>query len=206
MKIIPIVEGYGEVDALPVLLRRFQEESESFALGIGRPIRRHRHQLVHESDVRKAVRLALLDPDCAAILIVLDADDDCPAELAPSISAWASEEAPQVPSAVVLACREFETWFLASLESLRGNCRIRADAVSPVEPEAIRGAKETLESFMVPGASYSETVDQPRMAASFSFSQAYSRSRSFRKLAKAFGHLLSQVGMEIPQWPPSAWT
>jgi hypothetical protein len=92
MKIIPIVEGHGEVVAVPLLLRRFQEESNSFSFTIGRPIPRHRHQMVRESDVRKAVRLALLDRDYAAILILLDADNDCPATLAPEIFIWASQK------------------------------------------------------------------------------------------------------------------
>lgn len=48
MRIQPIVEGYGDVAAFPVLLRRLVEEAQAWAIDIGRPIRRPRHRLVDE--------------------------------------------------------------------------------------------------------------------------------------------------------------
>ena len=48
VKIQPIVEGHGDVEAFPVLLRRFVQEAEVWAVDIGRPIRRPRHRLVEE--------------------------------------------------------------------------------------------------------------------------------------------------------------
>ena len=42
MIIQPIVEGYGEVAAFPVLLRRLVEEAQVWTVSIGRPIRRSR--------------------------------------------------------------------------------------------------------------------------------------------------------------------
>ena len=72
MLIQPIVEGHGEVAAFPVLLRRLVEEAQVWSVGIGRPIRRSRYQLVQKAEVELAVRLALLQPDCAAILILFD--------------------------------------------------------------------------------------------------------------------------------------
>lgn len=82
MKIQPIVEGHGDVAALPVLLRRLVKEAEVWAVGVGRPIRRPRHWLVDADGVRQAVRLALAQPDCGAVLVLLDGDADCPAERA----------------------------------------------------------------------------------------------------------------------------
>ena len=48
------------------------------AVDIARPIRQPRHRLVQEDGVSQAVRLALLQPDCGAVLILFDGDDDCP--------------------------------------------------------------------------------------------------------------------------------
>ena len=130
MKIQPIVEGYGEVEAFPVLLRRLVDEAQAWSVGIGRPIRRSRVQLVREDEVVKAVRLGLLQQDCHAVLILLDGNSDCPAELGPTVQAWAAAAAGNVPCGVVIAHREYEAWFLAAIESLRGHHGIRDDAES----------------------------------------------------------------------------
>ena len=45
MTIWPIVEGHGEVDALPILLRRLDAEAHVH-VEVGAPIRKRRGQLV----------------------------------------------------------------------------------------------------------------------------------------------------------------
>lgn len=42
MKIQPVVEGYGDVEAFPVLLRRFTAAAGSWDVEIGTPIRQTR--------------------------------------------------------------------------------------------------------------------------------------------------------------------
>ena len=205
MKIQPIVEGYGEVKALPVLLRRLVEEAEVWSVGVGRPIRKPRNQLVRETELKKAVRLALLQPDCSAVLILFDGNSDCPAELGPAVQEWAAAEAGGVPCEVVIAHREYEAWFLAAVESLRGQRRIPSDAQPHPNPEQPRDAKGHLEGRMESGATYLETTDQPALSASFSFTDAYRHSRSFRKLAYAFGRLVGSMGQEVGEWPPAFW-
>ena len=97
MKIQPIVEGHGDVAALPILLRRLVNEAEIWAADIGRPIRRPRSRLVKEEEIQRAVRLALLQPDCGAVLILFDGDDDCPADVGPTLQAWATAAANGIP-------------------------------------------------------------------------------------------------------------
>jgi len=204
-KIQPIVEGHGEVEAVPVLLRRLRDEAQAFGLDVGRPIRRNRSDLVREDPLRTAVRLALLQPDCTAVLIMFDADDDCPRELAPVIQAWAADEAGSVPVAVVMPNREYEAWFLASVESIRGRCGIRPDAPAYGGPETPRDAKGELEESMQAGRTYSPTADQASLTAILELSTAYRQSRSFRRMTRAFGLLASGAGFELADWPPSAW-
>ena len=206
MNIQPIVEGHGDVVAFPILLRRLLAESGRSTVGVGRPIRRRRHELVREFDVRKAVRLALSKPNCCAILILFDGDSDCPAELGPEVRAWALESAGNIPCEVVIAHREYEAWFLAAIESIRGCRGILSDAKSHPSPEEPRGAKEQLEARMRAGTSYIETTDQPALSALFSMSDAYRKSRSFRKLTRSLGTLLSRLQQELDTWPPPAWT
>jgi hypothetical protein len=205
MKIQPIVEGHGECEAVPVLLRRLIVEAAVYELGIGRPIRQSRSHLLNEDRLRKAVRLALKQPDCRAILVLFDADRDCPKELAPKIEGWAREEAGQVPCAVVMASREYEAWFLASIESLRGKHGIRKDAESHPSPEKPRGAKGLLEKRMVANQSYVEKIDQPALTRAFDLAAAYAKCRSFRKLVGAFGTLAKSAGAALKAWPPRTW-
>ena len=194
------------MDAVPVLLRRFVNEAQAWPVRIGRPIRLRRNQLVGESGVKRAVRLARVQPDCRAILMLFDGDSDCPAELGPAVQGWATEAAGEVPCAVVIAHREYEAWFLAAIESLRGHRNVRSDAEAHSHPENPRGAKEQFELRMHPGSSYIETTDQSAFSARLSLSAAYCRSRSFRKLASSFGNLVQSMGHDIDAWPPPAWT
>jgi hypothetical protein len=147
----------------------------------------------------------LLQPDCAAVVILFDGEDDCPKELAATVRAWAREAADGKPCDVVIACREYETWFLAALESLRGQYGIPTNATAPVNPESKRDAKGALEEFMPADRAYSETGDQPAMSAVFDMGLAHRRNRSFRKLVKAVGEVLVQLRQPVPAWPPGEW-
>jgi uncharacterized protein DUF4276 len=205
VKIVPIVEGQGEEGAVPLLLRRLRDEAQLWNLEVGRPIRQRRTQLVKKATLQAAVRIAAVRDDCAAILVLFDADDDCPKGFAPTLEAWAREAAGAKPSAVVIANREYEAWFLACMEGLRGHCRIAQGAVSHHAPESVRAAKEELERHMPAGVSYSPPVDQVKLTAHLDLERAYRSCRSFRKLVKAFGTLAASAGVAPGVWPPAAW-
>lgn len=205
MKIYPIVEGHGEVRAVPVLLRRLLAQARCHCVEVGRPIRRTQAQFRSKEEVQKAVKLALLQPDCAAVVILFDGEDDCPKEIAEKARDWARGAAGRVPCDVVVAYREYETWFLSAVESLRGKYGIGDEAAAPGDPEARRDAKGALEEFMPKRRAYSETLDQPAMSAVFDLGRAHRRSRSFRKLVKAVGEALTRLGQPLPVWPPPQW-
>jgi hypothetical protein len=201
----PIVEGQGDEAAVPLLLRRLRDEAQAWGLEVGRPHRKRRTQLVKKDSLQSAVRVAVLRPDCAGILVLFDADDDCPKDLAPTLERWAQEAAGGMPCAVVMANREYEAWFLASIEALRGKAAILPDAISHPDPEAPRDAKGELERSMAHGASYSPTVDQAALTAHLDLASTYRHCRSFRKLVSAFGELAVAAGVAPAVWPPSAW-
>jgi hypothetical protein len=206
MKIYPIVEGHGEVAAAPVLLRRLlHDQAACYEMDVGTPIRRTQSQFRSKETVQAAVRLAKLQPQCAAIVLLFDGEDDCPKALAETVREWAKDAAAGTPCDVVIAYREYETWFVAALESLRGNYGIREDAAAPTNPESRRDAKGCLEEFMPPTRAYSETGDQPAMSQLFDMALAHQRNRSFRKLVKTIGDLLTQLGQTLPEWPPAGW-
>jgi hypothetical protein len=201
-----LVEGQGDVKAVPALLRRLRSEAGAFPLDFGRPIRKHGSEFVEEASLRSAVQLALRqEQGCDGILIIFDSDKACPKTLAPRVQGWAKAAARGTPSEVVIAHCEFESWFLGALESLRGHRGIREDATSPLEPEAVRGAKEKLSGSMEPGRTYTETQDQPALTALFDLAAAHRSCRSFRRLVRAFGLLAASAGVEISSWPPPSW-
>ena len=205
MNIQPIVEGHGEVKALPVLLRRLCHEASAWDVQIRTPIRRKRSELVSQSNLERTVKAACYEPDCDAILILFDSDKDCPAELGPMVHEWASAICGDLPCQVVMPHKEYETWFLAGIEPLRGRRGIRNDANPHPNPEAPRGAKAQLQAQMESGESYLETTDQAAFSALFSMPAAYGDCRSFRKLTKSFGALVQAMGKEIGSWPPMHW-
>ena len=204
MTTVPIVEGHGDVAAVPVLLRRLVDAAKAWnQVRIGEPIRCKRSQLVNEAQLRKRVRLARLREDCDAVIVIFDSDDDCPVELAAQVRRWAVAEAGPAYCDVVLAKREYEAWFLATAESLSRHHSVRSDAQSHPDPESPRGAKGRLEAMM--HISYSERTHQPAFSAVFCMAAAYARCRSFRKLTSSFGRLMERLGVDVAAWPPGAW-
>ena len=127
-----------------------------------------------------------------AIFVILDSDDDCPAELGPRLLHRASQVRSDLPIVVVLAKCEFEAWFLAAAESLRGRRGLGNNIHPPNDPEAIRGAKEWLSHRMEGSRTYSETQDQPALAALFDIEQAR-QVDSFDKCYRDITRLLNEL-------------
>ena len=192
------------MEAFPILLRRLVTAAEAWKVTINTPVRQPRGRLVKQRGLTHAIRLARIR-NCQAMLVLIDGDDDCPADLGPRLREWADAETPDIPCEVVIAHREYEAWFLAAVASLRARCGIHADAPTHPHPESPRDAKAPLEARMVPGRSYLETLAQPSMSAAFSLAQAWQASRSFRKLASSFGALLARTGHPTGAWPPPSW-
>jgi hypothetical protein len=128
------------------------------------------------------------------IVIIVDCDWEncCPAEEGPLLLKRALATRGDVPIAVVLAKREFEAWFLAATESLRGKFGLPGNLESPAYPESIRGAKEWLTDKMPPGRAYAETTDQPAFAAVFDMNTAR-RADSFDKCYRDIKNMLEQL-------------
>lgn len=197
--IVTIVEGQGEVLAVPVLLRRILYEFKVYDVQLPRPFRVHRNRMPRPGEMEKAVRQAVADRGrrgdfrVSAVLVVLDADEDCAARLAPELLRRCKSVLPGLPVSVVLAEIEFEAWFLGAKESLRGKRGIRMGAASPKNPESIRGAKERLTANM-DGNRYVPTLDQPAFAEVFDLRLALERCASFRKLLRDVQGLLGEMG------------
>lgn len=175
MALVPIVEGHAEVHSIPILMRRL-------GVDVAKPFRVKRNLVVKPGELERALTFTLRDrQNVSAALVLLDADDDCPAELAPQLLERCARVA-SVPVSVVFAVREIEAWFLGGVESLRGQRGIRADAAYDANPEAPRGAKERLESLMT--GTYVDVADQPALMAALDLEAARLRCPSLDKLLR----------------------
>lgn len=187
-----IVEGHGEVEAVPILVRRIAAQIDpGMALRIFPALRIPRSRLLKTNGLESAVELAARRVGHTGIVLVLiDSDDDCPAELGPRLKERAVRQRQGLRLGVVLAKREFESWFLTSAASLQG-LRSLPDELSPPEkPEEIRGAKEWLTRQMKGSRRYVETMDQPALAARFDLDEAR-RADSFDKFYREIVTLLT---------------
>jgi hypothetical protein len=183
-----IVEGHGDVASIPLIVRRIAAAEGAHDLRL-RVYRVRRQAIVRPGELERAVeRAARSLGGEGAILVVLDADDDLACELGPSLATRAQRARGDVRTAVVIANREKEAWYLAAIESLRGRRGIPLDAGRPPNPEAIRGAKGWLARAM--GRPYSEVADQPALADLFDLSLAREASPSFDKLCRELRSLL----------------
>ena len=150
---------------------------------IGRPLRVKRYSVVKLDELANAIETALrVREGTTTLMLVLDADDDCPKRCAP----WLLEKGKELLGgradwSVVLANREYEAWFLAGIRGLLGEL---AEPLVPIphDVESVRDAKGLLERAL--GIRYSETIDQAPFSARFDLADALQACRSLRKLRK----------------------
>lgn len=190
-----IVEGEGELAAVPVLLRRLAARilPDSY-VEVGSPVRISRNRVLAAGELSVAMeRAARTIQRPGGIVILLDADEDCPARFGPHLVELALTARPDIPMGVVLANREFEAWFLAAAESLGGQRGLPKEIEPPTDPEAIRDAKGWLRKQMPRHRKYTETADQPALAASFDLDLARTRSPSFDKCCREIERLLRSL-------------
>lgn len=186
ISIASIVEGDGEVSALPILLRRLAAQwSPATLVKPLQPIRVRRDRFLNKDEEfrRQLLLAAAKSGEDGWILIVLDADDDCPKTLGIEIFQRAQQHIPHRKLSVVLANREFEAWLIAAAASLNGYRGFSVAVNERIEAETPRNAKGWIREHMQ-GGTYSEILDQPAFTARFDLQQAFNNSRSFRKLCK----------------------
>jgi hypothetical protein len=125
---------------------------------------------------------------------LVDSDDDCPAELGPELLSRAVATRSDMPISVVLAKREYEAWFIAAAESLRGWRGLPEDLEAPRAPEDIRGAKEWLKKRLRKvGRTYTETADQQALTWAFALDAAIHGSPSFKRCYQEILRLLNEL-------------
>jgi hypothetical protein len=209
--IVPIVEGHGEVEAVPILLRRWLEFRRYRNVDVdlagpvyagGRGNITVAHDGENERGIEYYVKIALLHRS-DVILVLLDADKECPRTLAASLLARARALVPpDYPIGVVIAKREYEAWFLAAFPSTRFRQALtilgkRQSLPRGMEVEEIADCKKEV-AKLLGLKKYKETIHQPALTQLLPFTRTAMRgitrrSRSFRKLLKDLHELMVQA-------------
>lgn len=190
--IVPIVEGPGDQDAVPILLRRVLYEQMGVSIDVKYPKKaKDRGALIKR--LENFLAHARNTSGCKAILVLLDSDKDCPRELGAQLALRARDSGVGIPVAVVCAKRNYESWFLASDKDFAGNA------------EEFGGAKKWLTDRMPSGLIYKETKDQPALTAAMDIEAAFQTSRSFRRLCHALEELVCCIDTGTVKVTPCPW-
>ena len=193
--IAPIVEGHGEARSMRGLIQKVvSDQSLGLYCNVDRPFRISRDKFIRDDSyfrnkVETTVRYATQN---AALLILLDADDACPAEMGPDLLERArAVVGDRGKVGVVLAMREYESWFLAAADSLAGYSGMSSEVMVRPNPEAVRGAKEWLSSHMPDNSPYSAARHQAGFTERLDWQAARKVSPSCDKLCRVILDLVS---------------
>ncbi len=199
--LVCVVEGHGDVEAVPQLCNQiFTWLGAKLWFADKKAIRCSRAKLVDmtvnstakpckQAEVARVLALAAArEPD--AILVLCDADDECP-------GAWATTMPPcthdRRPVASVMAVREYESWLLWALDT-----SVLTHAKLP-DPERVRDAKGALARI---DPNYQPSIHQLPRTRSLDIKHVTARSRSFNKLVRELARL---SGRPAPKpWRPAA--
>lgn len=188
IRVAAIVEGYGDVQAVPSLIAKTSNLLGSPAVASD-PIRAGEWKLLRRPGIIETYLELAASRQWDLILVVLDLEDDCAVEEAAlareRIEDW--KDGRDLKVELVFMVREYETLFLWCPTCLP----ISSNMALPVDPDAVRGAKERVKQ--VTGRRYKETQDQLRYTQSIDIPVLYGTSRSFRRFCKA----LSGVDYDI---------
>ena len=185
-RLVCIVEGHGEVQAIPNLCARiFAHLGAKSWLVDQHPVKQPRSRLVdhrvgspnrppQSASFQAAIEMAVRRPG-DAVLVLCDSDDDCPAAWGPAATLLVRR---RVRGAAVMVLREYETWLLASCT--------RSSKIEGRKIEEIRDAKKLLSRY-VPG--YKPTVHQLSATRSLDIPVVRAISASFDKLVRCLAEI-----------------
>lgn len=190
-RILPIVEGEGDLLAVPALIRRVAEAHGIYDLELLHP-----HKRGELPAVRRHFDAYLIDAlkYGTPILWVMDYDcDQCHAvedDLA-DLQQRARNTYKRQPVEFALMVKEFESLFLSDHES---TCKLFPDIPAktawPADAETVRGAKEWISKARPKGLAYKETVHQVKLVHQLDLDRLRERSPSFQRFEQAVLRLL----------------
>jgi hypothetical protein len=177
-----IVEGQGDANSLPLLLRKWLEMRADYRDIIGKPaICNGRERALVAEGLEGYVAAVAARPGCLAVLVVLDAERDASCELGPRLLERA-RAITRLPVAVALAERNWEDWIYSSIETLR------IDDPPPAY-DANQSGISVIKQSLKP-AKYVKPTWQPRLTARVDIELARPRSASLNRMLEKFDELI----------------
>ena len=179
-RLLPIVEGQGDVKAVSLLIRRILEAHEIYEVDILSPHRRGEYPTVaknFDNFFQAAIK------DNAPILWVMDFDSklyECPVREAQNLLSRAAKLRPGWPLKITFLVKEYETFFLIDEAASRAVFQV---------PEEIRDAKGWISQHRPSGMAYKETVHQEKITARLNLELLRARSPEFAHLERAIVEL-----------------
>ena len=190
-RILPVVEGDGDLKAVPELVRRVAHGLGHYDVIVERPHKRGDLPKVL-SRFEDYFSVALLE--ACPILWVMDYDcADCDDQMShvQALHARAESLAQGTPFEFVFMVQEFETLFLADHETTRKVLdNISGTCVFPTDPEQVRDAKGWISSARPKGSSYKPTQHQQKIASQIDLARLRTRSPSFMPFHAAVQRLV----------------
>lgn len=202
IRILPIVEGHGEVGSVPSLLKRLATHNGGIRVQIYRPIRGNSSAMLKKDaagnfGIETQINIALhrREEDFDVLFIFIDADVLAPSpicEFFPEFYKFCSGKVPAGKKiCIVFPNKEFEAWFLGSITSLAGKLNVPASVSTIHNPESIRDAKGIFRN-LTHNKIYDSFKDQVKFIPYLDFGLLAQNCRSFRKLNAEFRKLLPQ--------------
>lgn len=190
--IASIVEGHGEEAAIrPLITNIIASGTGDVYPRIAQPYRVPWGSLVNRSgELERSAQIVLREGGPSSrLLVLLDADECCPALLGPELLERLVQRFPDRRISVVIANWEYESWFVASAESIAQHVGATLGAEVPGNIEAIQNPKVWLERNVL-NRRYRETGDQASFSSVIDVSLARQRSQSFNRFCRELERLV----------------
>lgn len=178
-----VVEGRGEREALPCMLRKYLgEELACFKDILGKSIPCNgRDKALMAGGIEGKIAAAGYRPGCKGVMVVLDAEGDAICSLGPEIKRRAARIL-GLPVQVCLADPMYEAWLVASAETLG----LGGLTFSAGNPTAL------IERALFPDK-YIKPIWQPRLTQRMDLTLARGRSPSLDRMLSKFASLATPL-------------
>ena len=122
-QLIALVEGPGDLAAVPVLLRKLLQQANLFDWRPGDLMKVGELPALRKrlDKFAGALRIKMTSNQCHGVLVLLDLEDGCPRAEAWQLAAEFAAFGLPYPVAVVFAHRKYEEWLVASLPTIAPN-------------------------------------------------------------------------------------
>ena len=205
MRTYVLVEGHGEVHAVPNLLSRLAPSLGPFAVT-------RVPGMANEAALLRHCELFRARGDAHALLAMRDDADGCPKVDAPALATALRAKNLPFQAAIVLAYREYESLFLPCIDEMAGRplempghpprSGLKAGTRYEGDFEARRGVKEWLSGNMTEGHRYKPTLDQLAFTRMVDFDKVRASGLPwFASLERALAFLVAHSGESAAAYP-----